>query len=146
MYTDIQNTQLTITWTNGSGQKRVVFASQNAGSKSNQPQPVDGTTYSPDNEFGSGDEIGSSGWYCVYNGNGSEVTVTGLTPNTNYNFMVCEYNGSEGNEYYNSSSSTNNPNEIASVPLSIWSISLAIILVLALLYFRLRNKIYARLI
>ena len=43
----------------------------------------------------------STGWYSIYNGTGTGVTVTGLTPETTYRVMVCEYNGAAGKELYN---------------------------------------------
>ena len=88
-YSSIQTNQLTATWTNGNGTGRAVFIYQgNSGSAA----PVNNTTYTANTVYGSGTQIGASGWYCIYNGAGTTVTVTGLTPGTSYRIMVCEYN------------------------------------------------------
>lgn len=106
-FTNIQTTQFDITWTNGDGANRAVFVLQG---NSGTAAPVDHTTYSANTTFGSGDQIGASGWYCVYNGAGASVTVTVLTPGTTYRVMVTEYNGVPGSELYLTSSAANNPN------------------------------------
>src|SRR5699024_8275020 len=61
--------------------------------------------------FNSGTQIGSSGWYCVYNNTGTGVTISGLTPSTNYRAMVVEYNdgGLTNVAQYNTNTATNNP-------------------------------------
>ncbi len=50
-----------------------------------------------------------AGWYCVYNGSGSGLTVTGLSTLNTYRAMVLEYNGLPGFEGYNKTTSVNNP-------------------------------------
>jgi len=95
-----------ISWTNGNGSSRAVFMkAANSGSAS----PVNGTTYTASTSFSSGTQIGSTGWYCVYNGTGTSVAVSNLTIATNYSVMVVEYNGTSGYQSYQTSSSTNNP-------------------------------------
>ncbi len=54
--------------------------------------PVDGTVYNANSNFGSGSDIGTSE-YVVYNGAGTSVTVTGLNASTTYYINVFEYNG-----------------------------------------------------
>lgn len=51
-----------------------------------------------DSTFGQGTQIGTSGWYCVYNGLGSgigggSVEIDCLQPSTTYRVMVVTYNG-----------------------------------------------------
>jgi hypothetical protein len=121
----------------------VVFAIQIGSGGSSTALPVDGTTYTANPVFGDGTQIGSSGWYCIYNGNGTGVIVTGLTPNSNYRYMVCEYNGSAGSEYYNRNTATNNPFEISSVPISNWAIILGILLITTFVVFRFRRNCYS---
>lgn len=105
-FTTDTNTSVTLNWVNGNGSNRAVFMYLgNAGSAS----PVDRTTYTANTVFGSGTQIGASGWYCIYNGTGTTVTVTGLTAATFYRVMVCEYNGTSGAEGYNTTTATNNP-------------------------------------
>ncbi|SJZ63166.1 FG-GAP-like repeat-containing protein [Sediminibacterium ginsengisoli] len=95
-------------WTNGSGEKRAVFMLDgNSGS----PAPATGTDYTANTIFASGSQIGTSGWYCVYAGTGSSVTVTGLSPSKTYRVMVVEFNdgGQSATAQYNTGTATNNP-------------------------------------
>jgi len=96
---------LTATWDNGNGSYRVAFMKQAA---TGTTAPVDNTTYTADANFGDGDELGS-GWFCVYNGTGDEVTVTGLSDETTYILQVFEYNGDAGDELYLTATATDNP-------------------------------------
>ncbi|WP_264538481.1 beta strand repeat-containing protein [Flavobacterium sp. N1736] len=96
----------TATWVNGNGASRAVFVYAGA---SGSPLPLDSATYTANAIFGTGTQIGTTGWYCVYNGTGTTVTITGLTANTNYQVMTVEYNGSVGNELYFSTVATGNP-------------------------------------
>jgi len=107
-FSNIQSNQLTFNWADGNGEKRAVFILQdNIGNAS----PVINTTYTANTVFGSGTQIGTSGWYCVFNGttHSSGVTVTNLLPDSNYRVIVCEFNGNPGNEIYKSSITTCNP-------------------------------------
>jgi gliding motility-associated-like protein len=104
-------TTATISWTIGSGSKRATFMKEaNSGSAS----PVSNTDYTANTVFGSGSEIASSGWFCVFNGTGNSVTVSGLTPSVTYRIMVIEYN--DGNlsnvAQYLTTAATNNPANI----------------------------------
>ena len=102
----ITESSASISWTNGNGSNRVVFVkAANSGTAS----PVNATTYTANTAFGSGTQIGSTGWYCVYNGSGSSVAVTNLSMATNYSVMVMEYNGIAGTQIYLTNTSTNNP-------------------------------------
>ncbi|ADY52959.1 Fibronectin type III domain protein [Pseudopedobacter saltans DSM 12145] len=108
-FTTTQQTQTTLDWTNGTGTSRAVFMKA---ATTGNPVLIDNTSYTANTIFGSGTQIGSSGWYCVYNGTGSSVTVTGLTSNTTYRAMVVEYNGASGSQKYQGVSGTNNPNNV----------------------------------
>ena len=99
------NTSISLSWTNGDGDYRIVLAKQGSAVDG---EPTDGTTYTANAAFGSGDQIGT-GNYVVYSGNGSSVTVTNLTPGTTYYFKIFEYNCTGGNEDY----LTTNPPEIS---------------------------------
>jgi len=110
-FSSIEYTQMTIGWTNGNGEKRAVFVKQaNTGTTS----PADNTTYTANTAFGLGTQIGSTGWYAVYNSTGTSVTVTGLTAGTDYIAQVFEYNGTAGIENYLTDTATNNPKYQAS--------------------------------
>lgn len=62
-------------------------------------------SYLAHSAFGEGSEIGSSGWFCVFNGvTGSDIFITALQPNTKYKLHVVDYNGPDGSQRYNTSS------------------------------------------
>ena len=84
-------TQIDVSWTRGDGDKVIVLAKQDDAVDSN---PVDGTSYTANAQFGSGDEIGN-GNYVVYIGTGTSVSVTGLTNSTTYHFAVYEFNDTD---------------------------------------------------
>ena len=106
VFSNVASTTMTIGWTNGYGVKRAVFVKQaNTGTAT----PIDNSTYTSNTAFGSGTQIGTSGWYCVYNGTSNTVNITGLATETNYIVQVIEYNGSAGSEKYLLTSATNNP-------------------------------------
>ena len=112
IFSGVQTTQFTVSWTNGSGSRRVAFAKKaNTGTTT----PVDLTTYVANSHLASGTQIGTTGWYCVYNGLGTTVSVTGLTAGTNYIIQVFDYNGTAGSEKYNPSTASNNPLSTATV-------------------------------
>ncbi|TCD01305.1 FG-GAP-like repeat-containing protein [Pedobacter psychroterrae] len=106
-FSDITSGSAEISWTKGNGNSRVVFikADPNSGS----PVPVDGTTYTAESTYKNGDQILNSGWYAIYNGNGTTTGVSGLDPATRYQVMVCEYEGMEGHELYLTSPAQGNP-------------------------------------
>jgi len=85
----IWGNKFTINWTRGEGTSCAVFVKQGIDGIA---APVSGTSYTPNTVFKQGTQLGTSGWYCVYDGTGTAVTVTGLTINTEYNVMVLEYN------------------------------------------------------
>jgi len=99
---------LDITWTRGNGNYCAVFMKN---TNSGTALPVDGTAYTASSTFQAGDQIGSSGWFCVYNGSGTSVSVTNINPGLEYSVHVCEYNCSGASIMYNTSNgTTNNPN------------------------------------
>jgi hypothetical protein len=93
-----------IEWTNGDEDQRVVFIK--AGSDG-LVAPVDNKTYHANSTFGAGDE--ENGWYCIYNGMDNSMTVTGLSANTMYRIMACEYSGNIGSEKYFKEEAVGNP-------------------------------------
>ncbi|MBU0765196.1 MAG: hypothetical protein KJ607_10220, partial [Bacteroidetes bacterium] len=114
LFSDIQTTQTGISWTNGTENNRCVFVKE---ANSGTAAPVDNTTYSASAVFGDGDQIGGTGWYCVYNGNGSNVTVTGLAADKIYRAMVCEYRYAPGFEEYCTDASVGNPRNVSTFDL-----------------------------
>lgn len=97
---------LNLSWSRGSGSRCAAFMKE---ADSGSPEPADGTTYAYSENFGEGDQIGSSGWYCIYNGTENSALVLGLTADTTYRVMVCEYNGDDGSELFNSDPGDGNP-------------------------------------
>jgi hypothetical protein len=89
---------LKLSWAKGNGDQRVVFVMEGDGKVA---IPVNDTTYIPNNNFSSGTQIDLTGWYCVYNGTGTNVMITGLKEGTHYKVTVFEYSGTTGKENYN---------------------------------------------
>jgi hypothetical protein len=111
VFSNTEDTSTDISWTNGDGSARVVFIKQ---ALTGSPTLTNGTTYTPNTVFGSGSNV--SGWYCIYNGTGSTVSITGLLPSTQYRVMVLEYNGPAGSEVYNMNTATINPSNVITDP------------------------------
>lgn len=102
----ILNNQANITWKRGSGNSCAVFMKQ---AKDGIVYPKDSVTYTASTLFGSGSEVNSSGWFCVYNGKDSSVNVSGLDSTLHYRIMVYEYIGSNGVELYSDTVVSTNP-------------------------------------
>nr|WP_162847063.1 MBG domain-containing protein [Mucilaginibacter gracilis] len=105
-FTNTTSTSTTASWTNGNGTSRAVFI---AAATTGSPAPVDLTAYTANANYASGTQIGTSGWYCVYNGTGTTVNITGLTTGTTYRVMAVEYNGVASNVAYLITTGTGNP-------------------------------------
>jgi gliding motility-associated-like protein len=124
IFSNTTTNSTTASWTNGNGLSRAVFiAAASAGS----PLPLNGITYTANPAFGSGTQIGSRGWYCVYNDIGTTVNVTGLSSGAAYQVMTVEYNGTLGSENYLTAESTGNPANVTTIaggPVAINSINL----------------------
>lgn len=78
----------TLNWTRGSGNNVLVVMRQGSAVGSN---PVNGSTYTANAAFGTGQQIGA-GNYVVYNGPDGTVNVTGLNASTTYHVAIYEYN------------------------------------------------------
>lgn len=89
VFTNIQTTQFTVSWTNGSGTGRLVTV---RASPNSVAYPVDFTNYSTSTTFALGQNLGSSN-YCAYKGTASSITIYGLTSGTYYTVSVFEYTG-----------------------------------------------------
>lgn len=85
--TNIQGNQMQANWVRGNGNNVLVVARQGSPVDAD---PTIGTTYTANATFGSGTQIGT-GNYVVYNGTGTNVTVTGLTGSTEYYYAIYEY-------------------------------------------------------
>ncbi|MDO9390915.1 MAG: LamG-like jellyroll fold domain-containing protein [bacterium] len=104
----IGGSKAAINWADGSARRHVVFLAQDSVGSA---WPSDNFTYAASTVFGSGSQIGSSGWYCVYNGDSAHsagITVTGLNPLTSYRAVALGYNGMPGTELYLSDTTRQN--------------------------------------
>ena len=109
-------TTATLNWSNGNLSKRAVFVKKGTGSIT---LPSNGITYSPilnSNWDVKGDQLGSSGYYCVYNGTGTSVYLTHLYPGSTYTVQAFEYQGAPGAEYYLTDIVGVNNNPITYIP------------------------------
>lgn len=96
-FTNITDSSMSINWTNGSGENRIIVAK-----KGSLPDwtPTDNTTYTANSNFANGTEL-NSGNYIIYNGTGNSVNVANLLPGTEYFFVIYEYNNCpSGTEKY----------------------------------------------
>ncbi|HJV77398.1 MAG TPA: fibronectin type III domain-containing protein [Paludibacter sp.] len=106
-FPDVASTWMTVSWTKGNGSRRAVFIKNGTGAITN---PVDQTTYAASPDCSSTQsQLGSSGYYCIYNGTGNSVTINGLLPNTQYTVQMFEYNGVDGFQKYLTTTATDNP-------------------------------------
>jgi PKD repeat protein len=104
-FTDITIGSIKISWTRGNKQKCVVFIRQ---TNTGLPTLSNNITYYANSVYGKGTQAGD-GWYCVYNGTGENVNVTGLSGSFTYKIMVIEYSGEIGQETYLTFSNGTNP-------------------------------------
>lgn len=97
-------TSAVLNWARGSLANCVVFIKEGVGNLTLS----DHTKYIASTIFGQGTTAGD-GWYCMYNGVGEKVSVTGLKGGTNYSIKVVEYDELLGAETY---LSTNVPDNV----------------------------------
>ncbi len=89
-------------WVPGNGGQQIVVAKEILGttrmSSAFQAYPIDGTDYTANDQFGSGDDLGD-GTFVVFNGTGNSMTLSGLNENSNYAIRVYDYkkNAANGN-------------------------------------------------
>ena len=105
-FSSITGSSFTANWTRGNGSRCIAFIKQTTAGNAS---PVNDTTYTANSNYGSGSQIGTTGWYCVYKDTGTSVNITGMNPGIAYRVMVCEFNGTAGLEKYLKSASINNP-------------------------------------
>ncbi len=93
---NIDGNRFNITWTNGSGARRIVV--MKAGSPVTS-LPADGVDYIDNATFGNGSTLGA-GEFVVYDNIPGSVTINGLSPNITYHIAIFEYNGSNTTTEY----------------------------------------------
>ncbi len=94
----VTNSTVVVNFSGGNGARRILLVKLAVAVDSD---PVDGTTYTANANFGNGTQIGT-GNYVVYDGVGNTQLVTGLTAGATYHFAIYEYNngGTAGAENY----------------------------------------------
>lgn len=88
--------ELSLSWTNGNGQRRIIIAKQGSNVTA---VPANNTVYAANNNFGSGFQI-AAGEYVVSDDNFNAATIKGLNPATVYYFKIFEYDGGAGTASY----------------------------------------------
>lgn len=111
-FTAVEGNKLGISWTKGNGSNRLVIA--RAGNAVSF-DPVDGNTYSPNPDFGTGTDLGG-GQYIVYNGTGNSFDLANLEPGTTYHLEIFEYNGSGTDTKYLTTTSASGSQATVSAP------------------------------
>jgi len=105
IFSNETNTSTDISWTTaGTSDIRKVFISNTA---TGSPTLADGTDYSPNTNFGSGDNVGA--WYCIYSGTGNIASVSNLLPGQTYRVFVANANCAGIDIHYLNSTAVGNP-------------------------------------
>jgi M6 family metalloprotease-like protein/uncharacterized protein (TIGR02145 family) len=99
-FSDITTSTMTAGWNRGNGDAVLVLAREGGPVTTG---PVNGETYSGNEVFGYGSQIGE-GNFVVYNGGGASISVSGLKESTVYYFALYEY--TNGNWCYNANAAT----------------------------------------
>ncbi|MEI8086065.1 MAG: YDG domain-containing protein [Paludibacter sp.] len=116
-FSPVSTTSMTVNWTSGNGGRRAVFMKAASGAITN---PTDGVAYSASADWNSkGTQLGTSGYYCIYDGTGTSVSLTNLVASTTYYIQSFEYNSDNNTTptattiNYFTSTATGNPNNQA---------------------------------
>ena len=107
-------------WSNGDPAGRIVFMKEGTGAIT---LPSNNTTYTAStNWLSPGTQLGSSGYYCIYAGSGTSVSLTGLYPGRTYTVQAFEYQGQPGSEVYMTDVvGANNPITFVPWPTTTWT-------------------------
>jgi Family of unknown function (DUF5695) len=92
---------LNVTWTPGSGSAGSLVAVWTGTNTLVKEMPVNGFTYTNNAGYGLGSTLPGLGYYVVYAGSGTQVTVTNLAFDTVYNVAVFSYASSGTSIAYN---------------------------------------------
>ena len=106
LFPEVHAAKLSLSWTRGDGNACAVFVAEGTGATA---IPEDDASYTASSTYGSGAQIGTTGWYCVYSGTGTTVDISNIKPGTTYQMMVCEYNEVSGLIRYFTESAVDNP-------------------------------------
>lgn len=98
-FASIGTTSMTVNWTNGNGEKRILIMN----TTNSFTNPTDGTDPIANAAYsGSGEQV-------VYNGTANTVDISSLSQNTEYWFRVYKYNNTGANTKHITSTATDNP-------------------------------------
>lgn len=111
-FRDVTTNSMVVGWTPGNGGNRIVVAREGSAVTF---LPTDNSNYAANANFPVGTDLGG-GQRVVYNGGGTNFTLTGLTETTRYFFAIFEYNGSPPNYYTNAGYATGDRWTLASEP------------------------------
>lgn len=118
-FTNINTTNFDVNFTRGNGTHVVVFAKEGSGAITN---PIDNTVYTASNDWkiGSptGTQLGSSGYFCVYNETGTNFKLNNLKPNTQYILQAFEYTSAPAQLRYLTTTAAGNPATVTTRALS----------------------------
>ena len=95
------NGGLNVAWSPAAGSSGTLVVVWPSTNRILKEMPVNGTVYAGDASYGAGDPLLASGYYVVYSGSGTNVTINNLTPSTTYNVAVFSYSGSGNSINYN---------------------------------------------
>ncbi len=98
-------TKATLVWTAGDGTKRLLVFSTSPITSAEYPK--DGSSYTPNTTYGSGDAIG--GAFVVFSNTGNTVDVDNLDSGTVYYVRLFGFNGDLSLANYNTNEGTGNP-------------------------------------
>ena len=113
-------TTATLNWSRGNLDSLAVFVKEGTGAIT---LPQDANRYADSQDWSiPGDELGSSGYFCVYYGSGSSVDLTNLYPGKTYTVQAFEFNGAEWSEnYLTNVTGANNPITFVPWPTTTWT-------------------------
>jgi len=106
-FTAVTSASMTVNWTNGSGNRRLVIARQGSAVATD---PTNSTPYTANSDWNNGSPTGTAigAGFVVYDGTGSSFTMTNMVAGT-YHFAIYEYNGaSTSTAIYNLAEATGN--------------------------------------
>ncbi len=117
LFSAVTASSMTASWSNGNGSRRIVV--MRAGAVPTAPS--DNNDYGADANFGDGNSTDGGNSFVIFNGTGSSVSITNLSPGITYTVAVYEYNDDGGGlfaNYLTTSFLSGNKSTLASEPLN----------------------------
>ncbi|MEI7979611.1 MAG: T9SS type A sorting domain-containing protein [Bacteroidota bacterium] len=94
-FTNVKDSSMTLSWTVGNGQRRLLVAATSAITTF----PTDGVDHLANDTFSKGDNLGFEN-YVVFSGTSNTFNLKGLIPNTTYHFAIFEFSGTNTSNNY----------------------------------------------